>query len=194
MDNRSVRIKQVVPLLLLTHGLGVLAGFAVFCFLFQTQCADRLQAKNFKHGQMIMSLQIDYEARAIKERAASQRTMVSEQTALIEKCQSFFHTNEAANSQIRMQVAQLNDCAATITVKDDGIARLTNLLEKSEKAVTNAKRLATKEQEMLKSQLTLTKTMLQQHVDELCSRNGADIHGPSDSIDDGIARRRRRHD
>lgn len=173
MEGRRAGIKRVVQLLFLTHGLGVLAGFAVFWFLFQTQCAELLQINASKHNITIMSIRHEYESWTVDDRAACQRKLLNEQTALIERHLRLVHAHDEALSQIRMQNFQLDDLTERVKMKDDEMSLLKSLLDKSEMAVTNTKRWATKEQEMLKNQLTLTKTMLKQCEDEVFLLNTA---------------------
>ena len=188
MEDRGVGIKRVVPLLLLAHGLGVLAGFTVFCFMFHTQCADLLQVKTSKHDITISSIRNAYETRKVKDRGAYQRKTLSEQMALLGSHQRLVHAHEEALSQIRMLTSNLDGLAEKAKVKDNESSRLSSLLERSEMAVANTKRWASKEQEMLKRQLSLTKTMLQQRENEVVLLNAVPS-SHDDAFRGGVATR-----
>lgn len=171
---RAVRIKQVVPLLLLTHGLGILGGFVVFCFLFQTQCADLLQARESKYNNAIESLRNEYEYHTIDEIKQYQQKRLFDENALIDKHQGLLQAHEATLTQIKNLETQLDSCAAATKASNDEISSLKGQIEKSEVVIANTKRWATKEQEMLKNQLALTKTMLKQNVHEVAMLTSSD--------------------
>lgn len=163
----AIAVKRVASLLLLTHGLGILAGFAVFYSFFQTQCADLLVARETSYNRTVKLIRNECESRANEEIFACQQTLLAEQSAFAGNQQNLMHARETALIQLTSLQSELDGAAATIRTLEEETQQLRQRAEQSELALTNAKRWATKQQEMLKGQLALTKTMLQERTDEV---------------------------
>lgn len=164
---KTIGVKRVASLLLLSHGLGILAGFVVFYSFFQTQCADLLVARETNYSKTVRSLYSECEARTNHEVLVCQQNLMAEQSALAENHQNLLQAHESTLFQLTSLQSELEKSTAAGTLLKEEITELKLRVEQSDQAMTNTKRWATKQQGMLKEQLALTKTMMQERMDEI---------------------------
>jgi len=167
VESSRVPIKRVVPLLLLSHGCGLLGGFLTFSFLFHSQCAELMQAKEERSSIAIKTIQSEYDSRIHQEIVFCQRQQLVEQNSLLENHHYMLKAHQSTLLQLTELQNTLANCTSEVdTLKDESIM-LKLRLQESDESLRKTKQWAVKQQDMHKSQLSLTKTMMQERIEEL---------------------------
>ncbi|GAX13316.1 hypothetical protein FisN_17Hh257 [Fistulifera solaris] len=166
----------------LTAGVSVIAGYSIFVKLFHNQCATFLIDKEHQHNQTIRSLQ-ETHAEAIEQACQEDAVRFLEtQTVLTSQNEELQHQLDLNREQLS-KVSQQNDAYDERILKlSEQVKRLQRELGSSTVQVRQVQRVAQQEVESLRQQLDLSRSLVQQKIDEVRSLASTDGHDMSDVV------------
>ncbi|GAX27360.1 hypothetical protein FisN_17Lh257 [Fistulifera solaris] len=167
---------------ILTAGVSVIAGYSIFVILFHNQCATVLIDKELQHNQTLRSLQ-ETHAEAIEQACQDDVVrFVQIQTALTSRNAELQQQLDVSREQLS-KVTQQNDAYdETILKLTEQVKRLQRELGSTTVQVRQVQRVAQQEMESLRQQLDLSRSLVQQKIDEVRSLASTNGHDMSDLI------------
>jgi cyclophilin family peptidyl-prolyl cis-trans isomerase len=155
-------------------GLGMLGGFLVFFSAWQHRCSEVLAHGNVKCNATIMSIKEQYDhARSEDEKASANRKYaeleecLGARTALASKYQELLQQHADTQAKAVEMEKESEARMHTIHNLNEQVKRLQRDLGQSTIQNQSMKQKYEREQETLKNQLQLARTMLMQRVDEV---------------------------
>lgn len=153
----------------LIAGVSVILSYSVFVALFQNQCATLLISKEKEHNTTIQSL---YEQHAVALEVTSLEDatrFLETQTLLTAQYQELLLKHEQTLDQWTNATRQKDKSEETIQKLNEQVKRLQRELGSATVQIRQAQRASQQEVESLRQQLDLSRSLVQQKVDEVRS-------------------------
>ncbi len=167
---------------ILIAGVSVIAGYSIFVILFHNQCATFLIDKEHRHNQTLRSLQETHTA-AIEQACHDDAVrFLQMHTALTSRNDELQHQLDLNREQFSKATQQKDAYDEKILKLTEQVKRLQRELGSTTVQVRQVQRVAQQEIESLQQQLELSRSLVQQKIDEVRSLASTDSHEISDVV------------